>query len=125
MTLGIDEQLDRRSEVGRVDLVSTGELAAKLGRGRPLRIKYGCDPSAPDLHLGHTVPLDKLRQLQELGHTIVFLVGDFTAMIGDPTGRNKTRAPLTREVVKKNAETYTTQVSSVLDVEQSRDTLQQ
>jgi tyrosyl-tRNA synthetase len=98
-------------------LISAEELAAKLGSGRPLRIKYGCDPSAPDLHLGHTVPLDKLRQLQELGHTIVFLVGDFTAMIGDPTGRNKTRAPLTRGEVRRNAETYTTQIGSVLDVD--------
>ncbi|MEX2207506.1 MAG: tyrosine--tRNA ligase [Myxococcota bacterium] len=114
MTLGIEQHVSAfRSR--SVDLVSAPELAAKLARGRPLRIKYGCDPSAPDLHLGHTVPLDKLRQLQELGHTIVFLVGDFTAMIGDPTGRSKTRAPLTREAVKQNAETYTSQVSSVLD----------
>ena len=74
-----------------VDLVAEDELAARLRKGAPLRIKYGCDPSAPDLHLGHTVPLDKLRELQELGHTIIFLIGDFTAMIGDPTGRNKTR----------------------------------
>lgn len=116
MTRAVDEQVEAFR--GRtVDLVSAGELAAKLARGRPLRIKYGCDPSAPDLHLGHTVPLDKLRQLQELGHTIVFLVGDFTAMIGDPTGRSKTRAPLTREAVKQNSETYTAQVSSVLDVD--------
>ncbi len=115
MTPGIDEQLAVfRSRT--VDLVSAGELAAKLTRGRPLRIKYGCDPSAPDLHLGHTVPLDKLRQLQELGHTVIFLVGDFTAMIGDPTGRSKTRTPLTREAVKRNAETYTSQVGAVLDV---------
>ena len=98
-----------------VDLVAEGELAARLQKGAPLRIKYGCDPSAPDLHLGHTVPLDKLRELQELGHTIIFLIGDFTAMIGDPTGRNKTRAPLTRESVKRNAETYTQQVSALLD----------
>ena len=115
MTLSIEEQLAVfRSRT--IDLFSADELAAKLGRGRPLRIKYGCDPSAPDLHLGHTVPLDKLRQLQELGHTIVFLVGDFTAMIGDPTGRNKTRAPLTRDEVKWNSETYATQIGSVLDV---------
>jgi tyrosyl-tRNA synthetase len=98
-----------------VDLVAEAELAARLKKGAPLRIKYGCDPSAPDLHLGHTVPLDKLRELQELGHTIIFLIGDFTAMIGDPTGRNKTRAPLTRESVKQNAETYTQQVSALLD----------
>src|SRR5512147_2962854 len=106
MNAPIAEQL-RRFRARAVDLVSEAELERKLARGRPLRIKYGCDPSAPDLHLGHTVPLDKLRQLQELGHTIVFLVGDFTAMIGDPTGRSKTRAPLTRDAVKKNAETYT------------------
>jgi len=98
-----------------VDLVAEPELEARLREGRPLRVKYGCDPSAPDLHLGHTVPLDKLRELQELGHTIIFLIGDFTAMIGDPTGRNKTRAPLTRESVKENARTYTEQVSAVLD----------
>jgi tyrosyl-tRNA synthetase len=98
-----------------VDLVAETELEARLRKGGPLRVKYGCDPSAPDLHLGHTVPLDKLRQLQELGHTIIFLIGDFTAMIGDPTGRNKTRAPLTRESVTLNAQTYTEQVSAVLD----------
>ena len=98
-----------------VDLVAEPELAARLAKGKPLRVKYGCDPSAPDLHLGHTVPLDKLRELQELGHTIIFLIGDFTAMIGDPTGRNKTRTPLSREAVKKNAETYSEQVSAVLD----------
>jgi tyrosyl-tRNA synthetase len=116
MTLGVEQHVAAfRSR--SVDLVSAPELAAKLARGQPLRVKYGCDPSAPDLHLGHTVPLDKLRQLQELGHTIIFLVGDFTAMIGDPTGRSKTRAPLTREAVKENAETYTAQVSSVLDVD--------
>jgi len=115
MTLGIEEQLEA-FRTRTVDLISAAELAAKLGRGRPLRIKYGCDPSAPDLHLGHTVPLDKLRQLQELGHTIIFLVGDFTAMIGDPTGRSKTRVPLTRDAVNQNAETYTTQVSAVLDM---------
>ena len=105
-----------RFKARSVDLVADDELAARLRRGKPLRIKYGCDPSAPDLHLGHTVPLDKLRELQEMGHTIIFLIGDFTAMIGDPTGRNKTRAPLTREAVKRNAETYTQQVSALLDV---------
>jgi tyrosyl-tRNA synthetase len=96
-------------------LVSEEELLAKLERGRPLRIKYGCDPSAPDLHLGHSVPLDKLRQLQELGHTIIFLIGDFTALIGDPTGRSKTRPPLSRETVRANASTYTEQVDALLD----------
>lgn len=115
MTLPVERQMDV-FRTRTVDLVSARELSERLGRGRPLRIKYGCDPSAPDLHLGHTVPLDKLRELQELGHTIIFLVGDFTAMIGDPTGRSKTRVPLTSEAVAKNAETYTSQVSCVLDV---------
>jgi tyrosyl-tRNA synthetase len=114
MAPSVDEQL-ALFRARTVDLVSDDELVAKLRRGKPLRIKYGCDPSAPDLHLGHTVPLGKLRQLQDLGHTIIFLIGDFTAMIGDPTGRSKTRMPLTRDAVKQNAETYTTQVSAVLD----------
>jgi tyrosyl-tRNA synthetase len=98
-----------------VDLVADAELEARLRKGKPLRVKYGCDPSAPDLHLGHTVGLDKLRALQELGHTIIFLIGDFTGMIGDPTGRNKTRPALTREAVQRNAESYTQQVGAVLD----------
>ena len=115
MTLPVEQQMDV-FRTRTVDLVSEEELTERLGRGKPLRIKYGCDPSAPDLHLGHTVPLDKLRQLQDLGHTIIFLVGDFTAMIGDPTGRSKTRVPLTSDAVAKNAETYTSQVSCVLDV---------
>ncbi len=115
MSASVAEQL-RRFRERSVDLVSEGDLERKLSEGRPLRIKYGCDPSAPDLHLGHTVPLDKLRELQELGHVIVFLIGDFTAMIGDPTGRSKTRTPLDRDAVKRNAETYTSQVSAVLDV---------
>ena len=114
MSASVDAALER-FRARSVDLVAEAELAARLRKGRPLRIKYGCDPSAPDLHLGHTVPLDKLRELQELGHTIIFLIGDFTAMIGDPTGRNKTRAPLTRESVVRNAETYTQQVSALLD----------
>jgi tyrosyl-tRNA synthetase len=96
-------------------LVSEEELLEKLREGRPLRIKYGCDPSAPDLHLGHVVPLTKLREIQDLGHTIIFLVGDFTAMIGDPTGRSRTRPPLSREDVERNAKTYQEQVGAVLD----------
>ena len=100
---------------GTETLVSDAELLAKLRRGRPLRIKFGCDPSAADLHLGHVVPLTKLRALQELGHTIIFLVGDFTAMIGDPTGRSRTRVPLSREEVLRNADTYREQVGAVLD----------
>jgi tyrosyl-tRNA synthetase len=114
----VAEQLDafRRSAV---TLVSEEDLVRKLERSHPLRIKYGCDPSAPDLHLGHTVPLLKLRELQEMGHTIVFLIGDFTAMIGDPTGRSKTRPPLSREAIAENAKTYTDQVSSLLDAKRA------
>jgi tyrosyl-tRNA synthetase len=101
---------------GTVDLVSEEELARKLRRGRPLRIKYGNDPSAPNLHLGHSVVLDKLRELQELGHRVIFLVGDFTAMIGDPTGKSRTRPALSQEEVRANARTYADQVGLVLDV---------
>jgi tyrosyl-tRNA synthetase len=99
-------------------LVETDWLA-KLARseatGKPLRIKLGLDPTAPDLHLGHTVVLNKMRQLQDLGHTVIFLIGDFTAMIGDPSGRNSTRPPLTREQIEHNARTYFDQASLVLD----------
>ena len=114
MTLSVEEQL---KEIGRgaVDIIPRQELVQKLERGKPLRVKWGADPSAPDLHLGHTVVLNKLRQFQELGHTVIFLIGDFTAMIGDPTGRSETRKALTREQVKVNAETYTQQVFKVLD----------
>jgi tyrosyl-tRNA synthetase len=96
--------------------VSEAELVERLKRGRPLRVKLGCDPSAPDLHLGHSIVLDKLRALAELGHTIIFLVGDFTAMIGDPSGRSRTRPALAREEIARNAETYREQVSLILDV---------
>lgn len=102
---------------GAVDLLSEAELVERLETGRPLRIKFGCDPSAPDLHIGHTVGLGKLRQLQDLGHTVIFLVGDFTARIGDPTGRSKTRPALSREEVQANAETYVAQVSQFLDTD--------
>lgn len=98
-----------------IDLISEEDLLRKLERGKPLRIKYGADPSAPDLHLGHTVPLRKLKALQELGHTIVFLIGDFTARIGDPSHRSETRKPLTESEIKKNAETYQAQVFRILD----------
>jgi len=101
------------------ELLVESELAAKLARSRatgvPLRIKLGLDPTAPDIHLGHTVVLNKMRQLQDLGHTVIFLIGDFTSMIGDPSGRNATRPPLTREQVTANAETYYAQASLVLD----------
>lgn len=91
------------------------KLAASEKSGQPLRIKLGLDPTAPDLHLGHTVVLNKMRQLQDLGHTVIFLIGDFTSMIGDPSGRNITRPPLTREQIEQNAKTYFAQASLVLD----------
>ena len=90
----------------------------------PLRIKLGLDPTAPDIHLGHTVVLNKMRQLQDLGHTVIFLIGDFTSMIGDPSGRNTTRPPLTREQIEANAQTYYDQASLVLDPSADRDPLQ-
>ena len=97
------------------EVISGDELTAKLREGRPLRVKLGMDPTAPDLHLGHSVTLKKLRDFQRRGHTVIFLVGDFTAMIGDPTGRSETRKPLTREQIVANAETYQRQVSKILD----------
>ncbi|MES2538773.1 MAG: tyrosine--tRNA ligase [Pseudomonadota bacterium] len=101
------------------ELLIESEFAQKLARaeqsGQPLRIKLGLDPTAPDLHLGHTVVLNKMRQLQDLGHTVIFLIGDFTSMIGDPSGRNITRPPLTREQIEENAKTYFAQASLVLD----------
>lgn len=100
---------------GTVDVLPEDELGAKLREARPLRVKFGADPSAPDLHLGHVVALTKLRQFQDLGHTVIFLIGDFTGMIGDPTGKSETRKPLTREQVRANAETYQQQVFKVLD----------
>jgi len=104
---------------GTEELLVESEFAQKLARseqtGKPLRIKLGLDPTAPDLHLGHTVVLNKMRQLQDLGHTVIFLIGDFTSMIGDPSGRNITRPPLTREQIEQNAQTYFAQASLVLD----------
>ena len=97
------------------EILPEEELAQRLREGRPLRIKAGFDPTAPDLHLGHAVLLGKLRQLQDMGHEIIFVVGDFTALIGDPTGRNATRMPLTREAIARNAETYQQQVFKLLD----------
>ena len=101
------------------ELLVQAEFAQKLARsqatGTPLRIKLGLDPTAPDIHLGHTVVLNKMRQLQDLGHTVIFLIGDFTSMIGDPSGRNTTRPPLTREQIAENAKTYYAQASLVLD----------
>ena len=100
---------------GSEEILVEDELIEKLKQGRPLRIKAGFDPTAPDLHLGHTVLINKLRQFQELGHQVIFLIGDFTGMIGDPTGKNVTRQPLTREQVLQNAETYKEQVFKILD----------
>jgi len=100
---------------GADELLVEAELIEKLKTGRPLRIKAGFDPTAPDLHLGHTVLLNKLRQFQALGHQVIFLIGDFTGMIGDPTGKNTTRPPLTREAVAENAKTYQEQVFKILD----------
>jgi len=101
---------------GSVELVSEEELVEKLKKGRPLRIKAGFDPTAPDLHLGHTVVMQKLKQFQELGHTVVFLIGDFTARIGDPSGRDETRPELSPDLIKKNAETYIAQAGKILDM---------
>ncbi len=101
------------------ELLVEAELIEKLRTGRPLRVKAGFDPTAPDLHLGHTVLLNKMRQLQDLGHQAVFLIGDFTGMIGDPTGKNATRPPLTPEQVEENARTYQAQVFKILDPEKT------
>lgn len=105
---------------GSVSLETEGELRERLGGKRPLRIKFGADPSAPDIHLGHTVVLSKLKTFQDLGHEVVFIIGDFTACIGDPSGRSKTRPQLSKEEVARNAETYTKQVFKILDPEKTR-----
>src|SRR5688572_26864394 len=104
---------------GADEILKREELEARLKLGRPLRVKAGFDPTAPDLHLGHTVLLNKMRQFQDLGHQVVFLIGDFTGMIGDPTGKSATRKPLTREDVLANAQTYADQVFKVLDRERT------
>ncbi len=101
------------------ELLVEEELAEKLKSGRPLRVKTGFDPTAPDLHLGHTVLINKMRQFQELGHHVMFLIGDFTGLIGDPTGKNVTRPPLTREEIEANAVTYKAQVFKILDAEKT------
>src|SRR3990167_848371 len=100
---------------GAVEIISEVELSERLAEGRPLRVKLGLDPTAPDIHLGHTVVLNKLRHFQELGHEVLFLIGDFTGMIGDPTGKNVTRKPLTIEEVAANAKTYEAQAFKILD----------
>src|ERR1700749_2969764 len=108
------EQLAELSR-GADEILPEGELAARLKEGRPLRVKAGFDPTAPDLHLGHTVLLNKMRQFQQFGHEVIFLIGDFTGRIGDPTGRNTTRPPLTTEEIQDNARTYEQQVFKILD----------
>ena len=113
-----EEQL-RLLKEGVEEVISEEELLKKLKENRPLRVKAGFDPTAPDLHLGHVVLLQKLRQFQQLGHEVYFIIGDFTAMIGDPTGRSETRPPLTREQVMENAKTYEHQVFKVLDPEKT------
>ena len=114
----VDEQIAYIKK-GSAEIIRESDLRAKLERsrttGKPLRVKLGMDPTAPDLHLGHTVVLRKLKHFQDLGHTIIFLIGDFTGMIGDPTGRSATRPPLTREQIDQNAETYKAQVFKILD----------
>src|SRR5215831_5962951 len=114
----VDEQLAYLTK-GCVDVVRAGELKTKLERsaaaGKPLIVKVGFDPTAPDLHLGHTVLIRKMKHFQDLGHRVVFLIGDFTGLIGDPTGRSKTRPPLSREEIDNNAETYRSQVFKILD----------
>ncbi len=114
----VDEQLTYLKK-GAAEIIREADLRAKLEKsrstGKPLRVKLGMDPTAPDLHLGHTVVLRKLKHFQDLGHTAIFLIGDFTGMIGDPTGRSATRPPLTREQIEENAETYKQQVFKILD----------
>src|SRR5712691_11456218 len=117
-TIPIEEQLNliRR---GSVEIIREEELVEKLKRaqktGKPLRVKAGFDPTAPDLHVGHTVLIRKLKHFQDMGHTVIFLIGDFTGLIGDPSGRITTRPPLTREQIDANAETYKAQVFKILD----------
>jgi tyrosyl-tRNA synthetase len=105
---------------GAEDLLTEADLTKKLSRGQPLRVKAGFDPTAPDLHFGHTVLLNKMRQFQQLGHEVIFLIGDFTGLIGDPSGRNATRPPLTPDEVKANAHTYERQVFKILDAQRTR-----
>src|SRR5450631_574587 len=101
------------------ELLIEEELVDKLGGGRPLRVKTGFDPTAPDLHLGHTVLINKMRQFQQLGHHVMFLIGDFTGLIGDPSGKNVTRPPLTRAEIEANAATYKAQIFKILDADKT------
>jgi tyrosyl-tRNA synthetase len=119
MQIPVDDQLAEICR-GASDVLVASELRTRLAVGRPLVVKAGFDPTAPDLHLGHTVLINKLRAFQQLGHTVVFLIGDFTGLIGDPTGRNVTRPPLTREEIAANAATYEGQIFRILDPERTR-----
>src|SRR5580658_4907206 len=114
----IDEQLTYLRK-GMAEIIREEDLRERLESAakanRPLRVKAGFDPTAPDLHLGHTVLLRKMKHFQDLGHTVIFLIGDMTGLIGDPSGRNVTRPPMTREAIERNAETYKTQVFKILD----------
>src|SRR5713226_9041949 len=110
----LDEQLEYLAK-GTVDLIEKTDLKAKLQRGKPLTVKVGFDPTAPDIHLGHTVVIRKMKHFQQLGHRVIFLIGDFTGLIGDPTGKKATRPALTREEIEQNAETYKQQVLKILD----------
>jgi tyrosyl-tRNA synthetase len=112
----LDEQLEYLAK-GSVDLIEKADLKAKIARGKPLTVKVGFDPTAPDIHLGHTVVIRKMRHFQQLGHHVIFLIGDFTGLIGDPTGKKATRPALTREEILANAETYKRQVYKILDPE--------
>src|ERR1700693_4927013 len=120
--LPVEEQLDYLQK-GAAEIIRITDLRERLEQsrqsGRPLRVKAGFDPTAPDLHLGHTVLMRKLKHFQDLGHQVIFLIGDFTSLIGDPTGRSVTRKPLTREEVNQNAKTYTDQVFKILDREKT------
>jgi tyrosyl-tRNA synthetase len=126
MALGVPAEMADLDQVlaeirrGTDEILLEADLLEKLKEGRPLRIKLGADPTAPDIHLGHTVILNKLRLFQELGHEVIFLIGDFTGMVGDPSGKNSTRPPLTREQVLANAETYKEQVYKILDPAKTR-----
>ena len=119
----VEEQFSYLTK-GAAEIIREEELKAKLEKsiatGKPLRVKLGVDPTAPDIHLGHTVVLRKLKHFQDLGHTAIFLIGDFTAMVGDPTGQSETRPPLTREQVDANAKTYLEQVYKILDREKPK-----
>jgi tyrosyl-tRNA synthetase len=119
MTTTFEDQIAELHR-GTHEVLVSAELVKKLQRGKPLRVKAGFDPTAPDLHLGHTVLLNKMRQFQQLGHEVIFLIGDFTGLIGDPSGRNATRPPLTPEEVQANAKTYQSQVFKILDPERTR-----